>query len=182
MFHKFFGHLKTINHHKKLVFINCCRSGIIWQGIVHDLSKYSPEEFIPGVKYYQEGKRSPNVEERNQLGYSAAWLHHKGRNKHHFEYWNDYNPKYKKIMPVKMPAKYLVEMFCDRVAASKNYKKTEYTNSSPLEYFLNSTARKEGYIHPETEKALENLLRILAEKGEKAAFSKAKEIIKKGDY
>ena len=45
-----------------------------------------------GAKYYQ-GNRSPNEIERREKGYSAAWLHHKGRNKHHLEYWIDYSPE-----------------------------------------------------------------------------------------
>ena len=55
---------------------------------MHDLSKYSREEFWTGVRYYQ-GNRSPNAAERETVGFSKAWLHHKGRNKHHYEYWID---------------------------------------------------------------------------------------------
>ena len=80
--------------------INCFRAGIPIQGLKHDLSKYSPVEFLPGAKYYQ-GNKSPNVAERIDKGYSSAWLHHKGRNKHHYEYWNDINPKSLKIEPEK---------------------------------------------------------------------------------
>uniref|UniRef100_UPI0025A03829 DUF5662 family protein n=1 Tax=Klebsiella pneumoniae TaxID=573 RepID=UPI0025A03829 len=82
-------------------------------------------EFIPGAKYFQ-GTRSPNEVEREKFGYSAAWLHHKGRNRHHFEYWTDYNPKTKTIEPVDMPDRFIIEMFCDRVAASKVYGGEKY--------------------------------------------------------
>lgn len=133
--------LLLITRHRHKVIAHCKQAGILWQGLRHDLSKYSPTEFIPGVKYYQ-GNRSPNEKEREILGYSLAWLHHKGRNRHHFEYWTDYNPVEKKVMPVKMPARFLVEMFCDRLAASKIYKGEQYTDQAPLEYFQNSTARK----------------------------------------
>ena len=88
----FFGHLKTITRHRHAVFIHCCKAGIPIRGLLHDLSKYSPDEFISGAKYYK-GTRSPNEEERAIYGYSKAWLHHKGRNKHHFEYWSDINIK-----------------------------------------------------------------------------------------
>lgn len=90
---------------------------------MHDLSKYSPSEFIPGVKYYQDGHRSPNNAQREDEGVSKAWLHHKGRNKHHFEYWIDYDVDGNStiLAGMKMPVKYVAEMFCDRVAASRIY-------------------------------------------------------------
>ena len=82
---KWYRHLKTINRHKRMVMHNCFKCGLYWQGLVHDLSKYSWTEFSVGAKYYQ-GTRSPNDAERESKGYSSAWLHHKGRNKHHLEY------------------------------------------------------------------------------------------------
>ena len=96
---------------------------------MHDLSKYSPSEFIPGVKYYQDGHRSPNNAQREDEGVSKAWLHHKGRNKHHFEYWIDYDVDGSRtvLAGMKMPVKYVAEMFCDRIAASRIYNKEKYT-------------------------------------------------------
>ena len=85
----FWGHLKTVHHHRALVRKYCFRLGLYWQGLTHDLSKYSPVEFWAGVKYFQ-GTRSPNDAQRREQGYSASWMHHKGRNRHHFEYWTDY--------------------------------------------------------------------------------------------
>ena len=160
-------------------FRHCWKAGIFWQGLRHDLSKYSPTEFLPGARYYQ-GNRSPNEKEREVLGYSVAWMHHKGRNKHHFEYWNDYNPKEKRVMPVKMPARYLAEMFCDRLAASKVYAGDQYQQDRSLRYFQNSNARKRGMLHPETEAKLMELLEILAQQGEEAAFAAVRELVKKG--
>ena len=93
MFLKFWKHLKTINHHKMLVMKGCFRVGLYKQGLLHDLSKYMPSEFLVGCKYYQ-GDVSPNNAEREDRGYSSAWLHHKGRNKHHYEYWIDQKEKY----------------------------------------------------------------------------------------
>jgi hypothetical protein len=153
-----------------MVMRHCKKAGILRQGLVHDLSKYSPTEFFPGVRYYQ-GTRSPNEAEREAQGYSLAWMHHKGRNRHHFEYWSDYNPKTKKVEPVKMPMRYLAEMFCDRVAASKIYNKENYNQTCPLAYFQKSTARKAGMLHPETAAELMELLELLAEQGEDAAFA-----------
>lgn len=131
----FCGHLSTVARHRRMVMRHCIKAGIPWRGLVHDLSKYSPTEFIPGVLYFQ-GSRSPNEREREVSGYSAAWMHHKGRNKHHFEYWTDYSTVTKKLEPVEMPDIFIFEMFCDRVAASKIYNKDSYDDSMPLAYFL----------------------------------------------
>ena len=167
-FQKFGGHLKTITKHKYYVFLHCRKAGITWQGIWHDMSKYSPTEFIPGVKYFQ-GYRSPNESEREDKGYSEAWMHHKGRNKHHFEYWNDLNAQTKKYEPVKMPVKYVKEMFCDRVAASKIYGKDKYTDRYALDYYNRRKTHPE--LHPETEELLLELLTMLADQGEAATFA-----------
>ena len=105
---KLFRHLSTITRHRHAVIRHGFRAGIGWQALFHDLSKYTPTELIPGVRYYQ-GQRSPNERERELFGYSAAWLHHKGRNRHHFEYWTDYQPAVRRVMPVKMPYRYVVE-------------------------------------------------------------------------
>lgn len=167
---KWLGHLKTINHHKKLVMEHCFRLGLYRQGIFHDLSKYYPIEFLAGAKYYQDGKRSPNNAEREVKGYSSSWLHHKGRNKHHLEYWIDYSiePDHQ-MCGMKMPVCFVAEMFCDRVAASKNYLGENYTQEAPYQYFLQS--RSHYILHPETEALLEKMLLMLKEKGEEETFA-----------
>lgn len=169
----FFKHLKTVNRHRREVRKLCFKAGLIWQGLTHDLSKYSRAEFRAGVKFYQ-GYRSPQAREREVLGYSAAWLHHKGRNKHHFEYWTDFADGRK--VYVEMPAKYLAEMICDRVAASKIYLGDKYTDSSPLEYFETRTDR-EG-MNPETAKMLCAFLTMLKEVGEQKTFAELKKYVK----
>ena len=163
-----FQHFYTITRHRFVVFLHCCRAGIPWQGLTHDLSKYSPTEFLCGIRYYQ-GTRSPNEAEREHKGYSLAWMHHKGRNRHHFEYWTDYNPTSKRVEPVPMPMRFVAEMFCDRVAASKVYRGAEYKNSDPLDYFERGRDRR--VIHPKTSAQLHFLLKMLAQKGEAATFS-----------
>lgn len=162
-----FKHLSTITKHRHLVFKHCMQAGIFWQGLFHDCSKYSLQEFLVGVKYYQEN-RSPNEKERAVVGYSSAWLHHKGRNKHHFEYWLDYNPIEKRLAPIEMPTKYLIEMFCDRIAASKIYQGKMYTNASPLAYFTRS--RDNILMHENTKEALNSLLVMLRDEGEEVVF------------
>ena len=167
-------HFRTITRHRHKVIQHCAKAGILWQGLRHDLSKYSPTEFLQGVRFYQ-GTRSPNEGAREAYGYSLEWMHHKGRNRHHFEYWTDYNPKTKRVEAVKMPLRFVVEMFCDRVAASKIYRGAEYTDSEPLKYFENGRDRR--VIHPETSALLEQLLRMLSEQGEKATFAYIRQLL-----
>ena len=168
-------HFNTITKHRHKVIKHCFKAGIGFQGLFHDLSKYTPSEFLTGVKYYQ-GTSSPNEVEREKYGYSKAWLHHKGRNRHHFEYWCDYNPKTKVNEPVKMPLKYVIEMFCDRVAASKIYQGKNYTDSSAIEYFLKGKPTRS--IEKSTSDLLEGWLVMLSEKGEKETFSYIKSLLK----
>lgn len=165
-------HFCTITHHKILVMKGCFRVGLIRQGLLHDLSKYGPTEFFVGCKYYQ-GDRSPNNAEREAIGYSSAWLHHKGRNKHHLEYWIDYGVPDKEgphkgerkgICGMKMPVRYAVEMYIDRVAASKNYQKEKYRDDSALTYYENG--KEFHMLHEDTRALLELLLHMLAACGE----------------
>ena len=157
-------HFKTITHHKILVAKYCFRIGLYRQGLTHDLSKYSPTEFWAGAKYYQ-GDRSPNEAERADKGYSAAWLHHKGRNKHHLEYWIDYDPGAGHAMTgMRMPERYVAEMVCDRIAASRTYRGAAYQDEDPWKYYEGS--RKHYLLHPETRALLEKLLMMLRDDGE----------------
>ncbi|MCI9603365.1 MAG: catalase [Ruminococcus sp.] len=163
------AHFRTITKHKMLVMKECFQVGLYRQGLLHDLSKYTWTEFLVGCRFYQ-GSQSPNNAERKAKGCSLAWLHHKGRNKHHYEYWVDYGlDGTKRLIGMRMPVKYVVEMFLDRIAASKVYKGSAYRDSDPLDYF-----RKGGtddyVMHEETKKLLTGLLRMLAEKGEEFTF------------
>ena len=158
------NHFKTITNHKLLVMKYCFKVGLIKQGLLHDLSKYTPVEFSAGIKYYK-GTVSPNGIQKRVEGYSAAWLHHKGRNKHHFEYWIDYglDPS-KGLIGMDMPTKYVVEMFIDRMCASKNYQKENYRDDSALKYY--ERGKSHYVMHKNTAKLLEKLLKMLADKGE----------------
>lgn len=175
---KWLSHLKTINHHKWLVLKYCFRVGLYRQGLAHDLSKYSPVEFSAGARYFQ-GNMSPNNIERRVRGYSAAWLHHKGRNKHHLEYWIDYAQDGTHAMTgMEMPVKYVVEMFCDRVAASRTYRKDKYRDSDPFDYYMKS--RGHYLLHPNTRALLERMLFSLKNDGEERTFAMIrKEILKR---
>ena len=171
------GHFCTITHHKMLVMKTCFKVGLYKQGLLHDLSKYTPIEFIPGIIYYQ-GDRSPINREKELKNCSRGWLHHKGRNLHHFEYWIDYsiNPG-GKLVGMKMPKKYVAEMVIDRISASKNYLKDKYTDRSALEYYMNG--RKMMLIDEETDFLARYLLTMLAQKGEDYLLDYMKRILLK---
>ena len=162
-------HLRTITRHKCEVAKLMFAAGLYVQGLAHDLSKYSPTELKTGARFYQ-GYRSPNAAERQLYGFSTAWLHHQGRNKHHFEYWIDpaMEDSGKIMTPAPMPMRYIIEMFCDRVAACKVYEGAAYTQASPLNYYNRGAARI--IMHPDTRAVLEAMLEYLAQNGEECTF------------
>ena len=170
-------HLKTITRHKWLVMQGCFQVGLYWQGLTHDLSKYSPTEFGIGLRYFQ-GNRSPNAAERDDKGYSEAWMHHKGRNRHHYEYWTDMNRQTRNYESIPMPRKYFVEMIMDRRAACIVYQGENYRDDSALAYFEKS--REKSLMHPETSRQLRYVLTMLAEKGEKETFRYLKQEVLTG--
>lgn len=134
-------HFNTVNKHRWIVFKLCCKAGITWRGLVHDLSKYSPTEFWGSVKYYQGGKRSPIPIQKEQEGFSKVWLHHRAKNKHHSAYWYDSKAPVK--API-IPYKYAVEMICDKLSASIVYTGKEWTKETELNYWR----EKERDIEP----------------------------------
>ena len=161
-------HFKTITRHRLIVMAGCFRIGLYWQGLTHDLSKYSAVEFWNGARFYQ-GVRSPNAAEREKKGYSEAWMHHKGRNRHHWEYWTDMHPETKRYEAIPMPRKYLAEMVMDRIAACKTYRKENYDDGAALDYLQRS--RERALMHPDTMRQLEYLLVMLKQQGEKPTFT-----------
>ena len=174
---KAWKHFNTITKHRLIVMAGCFRVGLYWQGLTHDLSKYSPTEFLSGAKYYQ-GTRSPNTAEREDKGYSQAWMHHKGRNRHHYEYWTDMNRTTRNYESVPMPRKYLAEMVMDRRAACITYQGDAYTDASALNYFMGSRERE--LMHSQTRQELEYILTMLRDKGEKETFSYLKRHVLRG--
>ncbi len=175
-------HWNTVRQHRSLVRQYCMKLGLVWQGLTHDLSKYSPVEFWRGAVFYQ-GYRSPNDEERRETGVSLAWLHHKGRNRHHFEYWIDYRvgEDGKVFMGgCKMPKRYVAEMFCDRIAACRVYQGDKYTDASPYDYYQKSKGHI--WIHPETSDLLDRWLLLLKEQGEAIAFAHIRLELKDENY
>lgn len=175
-FGRFFGHLRTITRHRHAVIRHCAKAGILLQGLGHDLSKYGPTEFWQGVRYF-DGRHSPTEDERRALGCSLAWMHHKGRNRHHWEYWTDYSMEKGAYAAMPMPRRYLAEMICDRVAASKIYKGESYTDAAPLDYLMHGKVR--DAMHPGTRRTLERFLTQLRDEGEEAMFSALRAWVRK---
>ena len=167
---RFTAHLKTVNTHRAEVRRNCFKCGLYRQGLTHDLSKYSPQEFLVSVRCFQ-GFRSPYTAEKELYGYSLGWLHHKGHNRHHWEYWYDMLDGV--WQPIEMPFPYVVEMVCDRVAACKVYEKDKYTSASALNYF--EAKNDKQYMHPKTAELLRSILTRIRDEGEDAAFAWLKE-------
>ena len=173
----FIGHFKTITRHKILVAKGCFKLGLYYQGIMHDMSKYSLTEFLVGAKYYQ-GTASPNNAERMDKGISTAWLHHKGRNRHHFEYWIDYSidKEHPGLVGMKIPKKDLAEVFVDLVSAGKIYNGDKFDQKSPLEYFEHGIGAT--IMCDASKNYLLKLLKMYAKKGEKYTFAYLKKDLK----
>ena len=132
------------------------------------------------MKYYQ-GTRSPNTEEREENGYSLAWMHHKGRNRHHYEYWTDLNLETKRYAPVPMPRVYFTEMVMDRIAACKVYHGKSYRDGDALDYFEHALeARESAMMHPQTRRELTYILTMLRDRGEKETFRFLREVVLRG--
>ncbi len=168
-FQRFFGHLTTVLRHKYYVAQGCFHCGLYYQGLVHDLSKFTPTEFSVGVKYF-DGHRSPNAVQRKvNEGCSPSWLHHKGRNRHHYEYWIDYGFfQQQKVYGNRMPMRYVIEMVCDRRAACITYQGPDYTPAAPWEHLQFS--KEYVIMHRDTKAVLEKCLEVMKDEGEDACF------------
>lgn len=155
-------HFKTVCTHKKNVFKMCRKTGITWQGITHDLSKFSPVEFNESAKYYC-GDRSPINACKEANGYSLAWFHHRGRNKHHWQYWVDQIDTESNVVTA-MPYKYALEMFCDCIGASMTYLGKDFTYQKEYEWWTENNSK--FFMHPITRAFIDILMRDCANKGD----------------
>ena len=160
-----FKHIGLVIRHKHKVFINCAKCGILFRGIVHDLSKFTPTELFESARHYQ-GNRSPIGACRRATGVSYAWLHHKGRNKHHIEYWLDPDCP---VTPL-MPYKYAVECVCDKIAATKTYAGKNYDESMPILHWHKYGNKVDG--NPKTMAFIERVFEDLSLHGEKYVLNK----------
>ncbi len=160
-------HFKLITKHKWVVFKLCIKVGEPWRGLVHDISKYSPTEFFESIKYFN-GKYSPITVCKKDIGYSSAWLHHKGRNKHHTEYWVDLQAPDKTPM---IPYKYVAEMLCDKLAAGIVYEGKNWTKEYELQYWLNE--RSNILVNEQIKKLITDFFTQVSEVGIDKALTKS---------
>ncbi len=160
-----FKHAALVIRHKNKVLVHCAKCGLLWRGLIHDLSKFSPVEFFESAKYFQ-GNRSPITICRKDKGVSLAWLHHKGRNKHHIEYWLDQDAE---VTPM-MPYKYAVECICDKLAATKTYNGKNYTPEKALAHWKRVGIKVDG--NPKTMAFIERVFTDLQDYGEKHILNK----------
>ena len=133
-FTNIFKHFHKICTHKRWVFHYCRKAGITWRGFWHDMSKFSPTEFWESVKYYQ-GTASPIDAAKKDKGWSKAWMHHKGRNTHHYEYWQDNFDKGGEALI--MPFKDTLELICDYLGAGRAYMGKKFSYTAEYKWWLN---------------------------------------------
>ena len=159
-------HVKLVTKHKWLVFKLCCKIGLPWRGFMHDWSKFSPTEFFESIKYYN-GHGSPITACKADKGYSNAWLHHKGRNKHHPQYWIDLSLPEKVVI---MPYKFAAEMICDKMAAGIVYNGKNWTPNTQIDYYMQE--REKELIHPQMDIFMRVIFTQVSKEGLKATLTK----------
>ena len=151
-FHKMLKHWQTIRVHRKWVRHYCHIAGITWRGITHDLSKYSPTEFFESARYWT-GTHSPIEEVKREKGVSRAWLHHRGRNTHHWAYWADNFSEGFVIHP--MPMDDFVEMVCDFLGAGRAYLGKCFSYSNERSWWLKERDGGNAAMNPINKKMLD---------------------------
>ena len=164
-------YFRTVVRHRRIVRHECFSCGLYWRGLMHDLSKYFPVEFSASAKYFQ-GNRSPIEAEKEACGYSAAWMHHKGHNPHHWEYWTDFGSN-GEVVANKIPWKYVIEMVCDWIGAGKAYNRGAWKQSDPFDYYHKVRAGR--HFHPDTERLIIHLLNMIKWYGLEAFHETAKD-------
>lgn len=159
-FAKTYKHFIKICIHKHHVLHYCRKLGIVGRGIKHDLSKFSPIEFWEQVRYFTDGKSSPIDTCKKVNGVSKAWLHHKGRNSHHYEYHVDYLDDGGK--PLFMPKNDFLEMMADYLGAGRAYMGKNFTPQKEYEWWVNKSS-KPMLMHEDIKAAITSILKDYAE-------------------
>lgn len=151
MYRKYFSY---VIKHKWYVFLECLKRGLIWQGIIHDWSKFLPDEFIPYAKFFYGGDKRKDqfyTPDQGTDEFNYAWLKHQQRNPHHWQHWllrEDDGGDF----PMKIPYKYAVEMYCDWLGAGRMFGKLdskEWYEKNKEKIIIHPTTRKlvEGFIY-----------------------------------
>ena len=164
---KYFKYLRYVLRHKWYVFLECCKAGIIWRGIVHDLSKFIPHEMIPYARhFYGDNKNSSDTKLEKAEGYfkdrsdpndpfDFAWLRHQRKysNRHHWQFWvlKEDNGS---IVVLEIPLNIRKEMICDWIGAGR----AQGLKNNTKEWYLRNRANM--VLGPETRKWVERELGI----------------------
>ena len=129
---KHLRYLWYVLRHRWYVFVECCRLGIIWRGLTHDLSKFRPSEWFAYTEFFYgvaieilhevDGKIDTTEAEQvfaaRKVAFNLAWLKHIHRNPHHWQNWRLRKDNGStKLIP--MPSKYVKEMLADWRGAGK---------------------------------------------------------------
>lgn len=178
---RFFGHLRIVTLHKLYVLQYSFYAGIPWRGLTHDWSKFSPTEFLESVRYFN-GRRSPvGLCREFNGGYSLAWLHHRGRNRHHFDYWLENVDENgasllpsNTVRPLLMPYQYALEMVCDSIAANRAYNGKKFSVETLCAWW--SSRGSQHTLHPAVKKFCNELYELMRSKNSFAPLKQAREI------
>lgn len=146
----FFKYLFYTLKHKWYVMIECFKIGLIWRGLVHDLSKFRPSEFVSYMYSFYGNKKQ---QKKWEFKFDIAWLKHIHRNKHHWQYWVLLEDS-GKITPLIMPLKYMDEMVCDWVGAGK-----AITGKDNILEWYNRTKNNRRF-HPKTKELIEMKIKL----------------------
>lgn len=112
---KYLKYFNYVFRHKWYVFVECCKYGLFWQGLIHDWSKFLPSEFIPYANFFYGGDNRKDRFYNPADGsdeFNRSWLLHQHRNPHHWQFWLLQNDDGSKL-PLEMPIEYAIEMVCD---------------------------------------------------------------------
>lgn len=132
--HPFVQYAAYVLRHKAIILRTAPRYHVpLWQALIHDLSRFLPDEFIPSANYFFGAYHRGYVWKRGECpAYDAARDLHETRNKHHAPYWQG-RP---------MPRRYILEMLCDWDAAGQ-------VKGNPIAPWYAANRDRLG-LHPET--------------------------------
>jgi len=155
--HKHLKYFNYIVHHKWFVLLECIKFGIIWQGIIHDWSKFLPDEWFPYVNYFY-GKKQHSTggaynPKEGTYEFNKAWLKHQHRNPHHWQYWILIQDEDENSIPL-IPDKYKKEMLADWIGAGK----AQGYGDNTKDWYLKN--RNKMQFNDETKKWIESQLGI----------------------
>lgn len=146
-------YLWYIIRHKWFVFVEAIKLGIPWLGLIHDWSKFLPDEWLPYARYFygSQPERDPidySYEPGDAPAFDLAWLKHIHRNRHHWQWWilreDDGGTKI-----LSMPDRYWKEMLADWRGAGR----AQGYGDNTLEWYAKN--RHKMRLHLETRSWIE---------------------------